>query len=58
MLLGWVLHTKITVVKNSIEKGRFSMSNTSFLGQRYDVMVIRVASQTKICMNNSSKTKK
>ena len=36
MLLGWVLHTKITVVKNSIEKGRFSMSNTSFLLQRYD----------------------
>ena len=34
------------------------MSNTSFLGQRYDVMVIRVASQTKISMTNSSKTKK
>ena len=47
LFLGWVLHTKTIVAKNSIEKGRFSMSNTSFLGQRYDVMVIRVASQTK-----------
>ena len=32
-----VAHKKI-VVKNSIEKGRFSMSNTSFLLQRYDEM--------------------
>ncbi len=38
LFLGWVFHTKIIVVKNSIEKGCFSMSNTSFLGQRYDEM--------------------
>ena len=36
LFLRWVLHTKIIVVKNSIEKGCFSASNTSFLGQRYD----------------------